>query len=138
MNSKLLLRIAAALILVHLLGHTIGHLTWDAPEDKQMAEVVAVMKGYKTEFMGAEKSMADYHNGYSLMIFGLFGMTMLILWFSASFVNANIAIAKKVLYPIGVVYLIFGIVEYKYFFPFAAITSFVAGLLVVIAIMRKQ
>jgi hypothetical protein len=138
MNSKLLLRIASILILVHLLGHTMGHLTWDKPEDTKMAGVVTVMKGYKAEFMGADRSMADYHNGYSLMIFGLFGMSIVIIWLASGFVNDNKVIAGKVLYPIGIVYLIFGIVEYIYFFPFAAVTSFVAGLLIIAALMRKQ
>lgn len=59
MKAKILLRIAALLILVHLLGHSIGHSTWDTPEDQKMDEVVAAMKGYKADFMGATKSMAD-------------------------------------------------------------------------------
>lgn len=45
MKSKILLRIASLLILVHLLGHSLGHLQWDKPKDPMMKEVVDMMKG---------------------------------------------------------------------------------------------
>ena len=134
MKAKLLLRIAAGLILVHLLGHTVGHMTWDAPEDAKMKEVVTTMKSHKAEFMGATKSMADYYIGYSLMIFGLFAMSALLLWFISGFVNDQRQIANRLLFPIGVVYVFFGIIEYVYFFPFAASMSFLAGLLTILAL----
>ncbi|AWH86131.1 hypothetical protein HYN59_13875 [Flavobacterium album] len=137
MSSKLLLRIAAVLITIHLLGHTIGHLNWDNPTDPGMAKVVRVMKGYQADFMGASKSMADYHTGYSIMIFGLFGMSIVILWLTSGFINENRLIAKKVVCPVGFAYIFFGIAEYMYFFPFAAATSFIAGLLIMIVLVKK-
>ena len=76
MKSKLLLRIACLLILVHLLGHSLGHLQWDKPKDPKMKEVVDMMKGYSTEFMGATKSMANYYEGYSLIMFFVFGLIL--------------------------------------------------------------
>jgi hypothetical protein len=134
MKSKLLLRIAAGLIFIHLLGHSIGHATWDAPEDGKMQEVVAAMKGNKAEFMGSVKSMGDYYNGYSLMIFGVFGMTILILWFVSGFAPEHKDIARKILFPIGITYVFFGVVEYIGFFLFAAAMSFAAGVLVLVAV----
>lgn len=134
MKAKILLRIAAALIVVHLLGHSIGHSEWDTPDDPRMQEVVAVMKSYSAEFMGATKSMADYYNGYSLIIFGLYGMTILILWFASGFINEHRMIADKILAPIAVAYLAFGVIEYVSFFPFAAMMSFLAGLLTLLSI----
>jgi hypothetical protein len=134
MKSKILLRLAAILILIHLLGHSVGHSGWDKPEDPKMKEVVAAMKGYSAEFMGATKSMADYYNGYSLIIFGLYIMTILILWFASGFIDAQRSIATKILWPIGVTYVAFGIIEYIAFFPFAAAMSFFAGVLTLLAI----
>jgi hypothetical protein len=134
MKAKLLLRIAAAFILVHLLGHSMGHATWDKPEDTKMQGVIATMKGYSATFMGATKSMADYYNGYSLIIFGLYGMTILILWFASGFINEQKTIAVKILFPIAIAYLAFGVIEYIYFFPFAASMSFLAGLLTLVSI----
>ncbi len=138
MRSKLLLRLAAVLVLVHLLGHAAGHLGWDHPEDGKMQAVVNTMKSYSANFMGATKSMADYYNGYSLMTFGLFGLTIFILWFASGFIETHRAIARKVLLPLGVVYLYFGITEFIYFFPFAASMSFLAGLLTMFAALQKK
>ncbi len=73
------------------------------------------MKNYKADFMGATKSMADYYHGYSLMMQLLYGFSIVILWFASGFVNSQPAIARQVIYPIGVSYLIFGGIEYLYF-----------------------
>jgi D-alanyl-lipoteichoic acid acyltransferase DltB (MBOAT superfamily) len=138
MNSKVLLRVAVALVLIHLLGHTIGHLGWDKPQDNKMQAVVSMMKTHQAEFMGASKSMSDYYRGYSLMIFGLFGMTISILWFASGFIANQRAIAKKILVPIGIAYVFFGIVEFICFFPFAAGVSFISGLLTLAAALKKD
>ena len=138
MNSKVLLRIAAALVLIHLLGHSIGHFSWDKPQGSKMQAVVDMMKSHEAEFMGANKSMADCYQGYSLMIFGLFGMTISILWFASCFIADQRAIARKILIPIGIAYVFFGTVEFLCFFPFAAGVSFLAGLLTLIAVLKKD
>ncbi|SKB77655.1 LIC_13387 family protein [Dyadobacter psychrophilus] len=138
MSSKILLRIAAALIVVHLLGHSVGHSTWDEPEDPKMGAVVKVMKSYSANFMGASKTMAEYYHGYSLMIFGLFIMTILLLWSISGFVNEQKNIANKLLLPIGIIYILFGVVEFRYFFPFAAGISLCAGLCTLLAVIVNK
>ena len=134
MKSKILLRIACLLILVHLLGHSLGHLSWDKPKDPKMKEVVDMMKGYSTEFMGASKSMANYYEGYSIILFFVFAMTILILWSVSSFIDTHKDVAVKILYPIAITYLAFGVIEYFYFFIFAASISFLAGVCVFLGI----
>ena len=89
MKPKVLLRIAAGLVFIHLLGHGVGHKDWDKPEDPKMMDVVTAMKSYKGEFMGAIHSMADYYNGYSIMIFGLYGMTISLLWMFLGLFRSN-------------------------------------------------
>ena len=59
MKAKVLLKIAAGLILIHLIGHAVGHTAWDKPADPKMMEVVTAMKNYEGEFMGEVHSMAD-------------------------------------------------------------------------------
>ena len=137
MKSKTLLRIAAVLILVHLLGHTMGHLGWDKPEDPKMLEVVNTMKGYSSEFMGATKSMADYYNGYSLLMFVVLGMSFVVIW-SVSTVIEKLGPIGALLYPFGIGFILFGVIEFIYFFPFAAIISFLAGLAILIAGVRAK
>ena len=103
MKPKVLLRIAAGLILIHLFGHGVGHKDWDNPTDPKMMDVVTSMKSYQAEFMGAAHSMADYYNGYSIIIFGLYGMSIALLWLASGFVQEQPTIAIKILYPIGIV-----------------------------------
>jgi hypothetical protein len=139
MKAKVLLRIAAALILIHLIGHSVGHATWDKPEDPKMLDVVTAMKSYESEFMGSVKSMADYYNGYSLLIFGVYAMSLALLWVTSGFVHEQTAIAKKILYPLGLTLLFFGVVEFMFFFPFAACMSFLAGVLTIssVVVLKK-
>jgi len=139
MKAKVLLRIAAGLMLVHLLGHAVGHATWDKPEDPKMLDVVTAMKSYEAEFMGAVKSMADYYNGYSLLIFGVYAMSLALLWITSGFVEEQTVVAKKILYPVGITLLFFGIVEFMFFFPFAASMSFLAGILAIssVTVLKK-
>lgn len=134
----MILRVAAILILVHILGHSFGHMTWDTPEDPKLKEVVTAMKGYKADFMGANKSMGDYYNGYSLMIFVLFALGMVMLWMISGFVNEQRDIARKLLIPIGIAFIMFGVIEYLYFFPFAASMSFLAGVLTLLGAGAKR
>jgi hypothetical protein len=134
MKIKILIRISAVLICVHLLGHCVGHLSWDKPDDSRMVEVISSMKGYSAEFMGATKSMADYYHGYSLMMFGLFAMSIVLLWILSNHATTNQKLVKQLLYPIGIIYVCFGIIEVIYFFPFAAIVSLLAGIFVLLAI----
>jgi hypothetical protein len=136
MKIKLLLRIACGLITVHLVGHAMGHSTWDQPEDPQMQDVVSAMSGYKGAFMGATKSMADYFNGFSLMMFFVFGMSISILWFASVFGENQRAIAMKILWPIGWMYVAFAAIEFWYFFPFAATISLGAAIFVFLAVYK--
>ena len=138
MKAKVFLRIAAGLILIHLLGHGVGHKDWDKPTDPKMMDVVTTMKSYQGEFMGAVRSMADYYNGYSIIIFGLYGLSIYLLWLASGFVQEHPTIAIKILYPIGVAYLFFGVVEFIYFFPFAASMSFLAGVLTILSIVMAK
>lgn len=134
-TSKLFTRLSAIFIFIHLLGHTGGHMGWD-DETGPLYHVVKVMKSNSAEFMGATKTMADYFNGYSIMLFGVFGMSILILWNVSNHLQTNKQLAKPILVSMGIAYLFFGIVEYIYFFPFAAFISFFAGLFALLAVFK--
>ena len=138
LNSRTFIRIASVLLLVHLLGHCVGHFTWDTPEDPKMGEVVMAMKSYKADFMGAKKSMADYYKGYSLMIFGIFAMTIAVLWPLSNLTGDHSNLVNKILIPIGITYTAFGIIEFSFFFPFAATMSLLAGMLILLSLSSKK
>jgi hypothetical protein len=138
MTPKVLLRIAAALIFVHLLGHSVGHSMWDKPEDPRMLEIVNAMKGYKAEFMGATKSIADYHHGYSMILIVLFAASVWLLLTSSSNFKGNESVMSRILLPVGAAFVLFGVIEFVYFFPFAASMSFFAGVFILVAVFKKN
>ena len=138
MSAKVFIRVAAALILVHFLGHLAGHSIWDKPEDPKLMEIVTAMKSHQAEFMGATKSIADYYHGYSTLLIIVFAMTIAILWTASGSITEHKKALRGILLPIGVAYVLFGVIEYVYFFPFAASMSFLAGICVLIALFKKR
>jgi len=138
MKAKWFLRIAAILIIVHLLGHAMGHMSWDKPDDPRMQEVVDAMKSYEGQFMGASQSMADYYRGYSLILFLVFVMSVMQLWIASGIIDEHSEAIKKFLYPVSMAYFGFSVIEFVYFFPFAASVSFLAALFTLLAVLLKK
>ena len=129
MKPKLLIRLSMVFILVHLLGHTIGHFTWkDSQGHPQREEVIRHMTEYKFDFMGSNRSMGDYYEGYSALLLIKYLVFLLLLWAIAGFAEHQPQTARKLLAPISLGLIAFGILEFIYFFPFAASMSLLAGL----------
>lgn len=137
MNSKILLRIAAVLLCVHLAGHTAGHLGWDKATTTEMATVIDGMKQVKEPFMGALRSKADYFSGYSLIMFFVLAMSIVVLWVGSNKVTEHKGIIAPFIYAVGIAYIGIGLVEISHFFAFAACISLLAGLLAIVAVARK-
>lgn len=138
MNAKNSIRIAIGLIAIHLLGHTMGHLGWDKPEDAKMQEVVSVMKSHSAEFMGATRSMADYYNGYSLILFAVFGFSIWMLWNFIKHLQKSPVLVKNGLFVFSIMYFIVGIIEWFYFFPFASVVSLLVGVFLILGTTQIQ
>lgn len=138
MSPKLLLRLAAGFILIHFLGHSLGHFTWKGATDPVKKEVINQMTSHDFPFMGALRSMGDYFEGYSTIMFVVYGMSIWMLLTISTVVEKQSELSGKLLVPIGFTYLVFGVVEFIYFFPFAAGISMGAGLLIVTAIVFSR
>ena len=137
MNSKILLRIAAVLLGVHLAGHTAGHLGWDKATTPEMTTVIEGMKQVKEPFMGALRSKADYFTGYSLIMFFVLAMSIVVLWVGSNKATEHKGVIAPFIYAVGIAYVGIGLVEFLHFFAFAACVSLLAGLLAIVAVARK-
>lgn len=124
---KILLRVSSALIFIHLFGHLMGHLSWKTPQDPKMQETVKAMVENKADFMGAFRSLADYYQGYSLILFFVYGLSIWVLWVLSNHTNNESRLVKNLLITFGITYIAFGVIEFCQFFPFAAIVSTLAG-----------
>lgn len=108
---KIALRIAAVLMLLHTLGHTIGALTWKkAPNSR----VVIVINGMQTEhfdFMGHPVSLGSYFDGYGFTLIGVLLFISVQLWLLS---NTPV---RPMIGLLGFLLLFVGIIELIYFFP---------------------
>lgn len=129
MRARLLLRISALFIFIHLLGHSFGHFTWkDSQGDATKQEVIRQMTEFKFEFMGASRSMGDYFEGYSALVLIKYLVFMLLLWSISNFADEHPNLSRRLIAPISLGLIAFGVLEFVYFFPFAATISTIAGL----------
>ena len=137
---KILLYVSSLLILVHLAGHFTGHRSWKTPKDANIQSVVNMMIENKTKFMGVNRSLSDFYNGYSLMLFVVYILSIWILLVLTDSRRRDIKLTKKILIPFGIAYVVFGVIEFFQFFPFAASVSALAGLLILssIGFMEKS
>jgi len=127
MRPKLLLRIAAILMLLHTIGHTIGALISSEPPN---ARVGLVIKGMETEhfdFMGRNTTISQFYNGYGVITIFVLLLISVQLWLLASIQNKIMALT------LAVYLLLTAGCEFIYFFPFASLVSLLAGIATLIA-----
>jgi len=128
MKPKLLLRIAAILIAIHGILHTIGHSGWKNAPDPVEHQVIGQMTGHTFPFMGAVHSLADYFEGYGYACSIALIVIAIILWITSGELQANQAFAGKLILTISLGLVIWAGDELAYFFPFAAALTFAASL----------
>jgi hypothetical protein len=136
MTVKLVLRIAAVALFLHLLGHSYGHSTWKRATDPARQEVIKQMTENRVPFMGTVRSLADYYEGYgwvgTILLLGF----SLILWILSGTAEQNRELTVKLLIPTSICLLALGVDELFFFFPFAAFFSLVAAGLTMISIVQ--
>lgn len=132
MKSKILLRIAAVIMLLHAAGHTVGVATWQKPGGDIPSQVVQVMQSEQFSFMGKEGStMAGFYSGfgYCCTVFLLF--IAVLLWTLSGWKDRT---ANKILWPTGFAILLLAAIEIVWFFPMAVAFCVVSAALVFISI----
>ena len=140
MKAKLLLRIAAVIMLLHGVGHTMGVATWQNPRNMtsmgEYQQVVEKMQEVQFSFMGKDHStMADFYSGFGYGGTILLLLCAALLWVLSSWRGKSIS---KLLWIIGIAIVALGIVETIYFFPFAVSFCVVSAALVFIAIFKLK
>ena len=66
MKPKILLRIAAGLLLFFAAGHSVGHFTRHDVKDPKAKEILGMMSDYKFDMFGKMRSYDDAYEGMSL------------------------------------------------------------------------
>jgi hypothetical protein len=133
MTAKLLLRIAAILMLLHTIGHTIGAITWKDAPNPAVGLVVSGMQSQHFDFMGRSVTLAGFFEGYGFILIGVLLLISVFLWMFSS--QSTNPLTKSLLTVLAAFLLVMGVIEYIYFFAFAAAFSFLAGLCSVVALV---
>jgi hypothetical protein len=129
MKTKLLTRIASGLMLFHLLGHCIGHAGWKTSPEPAQKAIVDQMNGQAFPFMGAVRSLGDYYEGYGWICSVALLFFAIVLWLVSGAAAEARSLVSKILWTLAVCLLLMGVLELRYFFPFAAGTTLLACLL---------
>jgi hypothetical protein len=109
------------LMLLHTLGHTIGALTWKEAPNARVGIVITGMQNEHFDFMGRSVSLGAFFDGYGFSMIGVLLLVSILLWLLAAEPN------RRFILVLGLFLLFLGIIEFVYFFPFAAAFSLLAG-----------
>jgi len=140
MKPKILLRIAAILILIHGLLHTSGFNQWKNDPDPAKHELIKQMTGQKFPFMGSTRNMGQYYDGFGYASSIALFLIAVLLWIISGELSANPSLAKKVIVVISFALLLWAIDEMIYFFPFAVSITTAAAICGFVSLigLRKQ
>jgi hypothetical protein len=132
MKPKLLLRIAAILMFLHTIGHTIGALTWKDAPNATVGQVIQGMEINHFEFMGRNTSLASFFGGYGYIMIVVLLFISVLLW------ELSIEYNRRIIRFVAVSLIIISLIEYFFFFPLAAALSFMAGISALAALFKSQ
>lgn len=133
MTTKILLRLASLLMLIHLIGHSFGQNGWKKNDDPVMRQVAHWMTGPRFPFMGVSRSMGDYFDGYGYIASISMAVVAVLLWLASTKTAVHGQVLRKEILVLALGLLAFSGVEFLYFFPFAAVISCTAATLTLVS-----
>jgi hypothetical protein len=114
---------------LHLLGHLVGATTWKNNPDPSVQDVIKGMSEHSFMFMGASQTLAGHHDGYGIAGALALLFFSIILWIVSSVDAQTKSITRKIVFATSAILLLWGIDEFVYFFPFAAVFSLISSVL---------
>jgi fucose 4-O-acetylase-like acetyltransferase len=136
MKPKLLLRIAAVLMFLHTMGHTLGALTWKIAPNPAVGLVIKGMETNHFDFMGRSATLASFYDGFGFTMILVLLFISILLWLLSA--ETGTSLSARLVPMLAVFLLLMGVIEYIYFFPFAAAFTFIAGLCTVVSLFIKS
>jgi hypothetical protein len=131
MNSKILLRMAAVLMLLHSVGHTSMSLMWrDSYVPKEVVQKMQDVQ-FRTMYK-ADITMADFFTGASCFGIILVLFIAVLLWILSGMKDKS---AVRLLWIVEIAIILHAVVELIYYFPVALIFCVPSAILVFIAIL---
>lgn len=136
MKTKLLVRIAAGLLLFFALGHSIGHFTRHDVTDSKAQEVLKAMTDNKFNMFGQMRSYDENYTGMSLNLIITLIVLATMLCILSNYTTHQPHLTKNLLIPIIVCTVGFSLTGFFFFFPIPAFTCLTASALLILATIR--
>jgi len=137
MQPKILLRIASILLLLHLVGHTLGHSSWKQAKEPEEKAVISQMTDHTFPFMGSNRSFGDFFDGYGYACSIALALMMTMLWILSS-AHLNTIALVRLLTALWIAFFLWSAIEFRYFDLSAALTSLLPGLLTLLASLVQK
>jgi len=135
-KPKHLVRLAAVLMAFHTLGHTMGALGWKKNPDENVSAVIDGMLTTHFDFMGRSATLGQFYEGYGIIMILVLALISSQLWMLSD--EADNPKATRLLTFMTVFLILMAVLEYIYFFPFAAGITFLAAVCVIISLIGKN
>ena len=116
------------------MGHTMGALNWKTPPNAAVGQVISGMETTHFEFMGRQASLALFFDGYGAITLLVLLLMIALLWLLSN--QTENPLTARLLTLLTLFLLLMAVAEYLYFFPLAAVLTFLAGICGLAASMR--
>lgn len=137
MTTKIYLRIASVLTIVHAILHTIGGV-YGKPANGAAAMVVATMQANPFPVLGVVRTYAEFYRGMGLGITIFLTAEGVVFWLLASLAKTDAARLRPILAVFAIGYLAFAVNSYLYFFAAPVITEILIALALIMAILTAK
>ena len=121
LTTTLFLRIASAISLLFMLGHTIGGLQKWSPMGNN--DVLKAMTAVHFDVMGANRSYLDFFMGFGWSISVFMLMQTVLLWQLASLAKTDAARVRPMIAVIAAAVTVSGVIAWHFIFPLPVLFS---------------
>ena len=126
MRPILLLRIALVMLVLFLVGHTIGALS-EASRGPEEAAVFTAMQTYRFDIMGVTRTHADFYQGLGLYLSAALAIFVWLTAVISGVARRDPATARPMVIAMAVGMTGMAALSWVYFFPAPAVMSTVAA-----------
>lgn len=128
--ATLLLRIAAVVYALFTAGHTFGAMFKDpSTGGPEKQAVLAAMRTYHENVMGASRSYWDFYKGFGFMVSWSLLLFTILCWQLGALARSNPSVARPLILTLFLISIPITVLSYTNFFAAPAIFSTVATLL---------
>jgi hypothetical protein len=138
MKTKVFLRIASVLTLIHAILHTVGGVFGKIPSGSA-EQAVAAMKSNQFAAMGHVRTLWEFYMGMGLAVSVFLTIEAVVFWMLASLANSIGAKLRPVILVFAVGYLALAVNSYLYFFAAPVVVEIlIAACLVMAAASARE